>query len=261
MQKYASCTQFPEFKVLGCRIHAISIPEVITQIGNWIEGGKQGKRIVVTGFHGIWEAHQNSRLKEIVNSADLWIPDGIAPVWVARLRGLPNVRRTPGAELMAAFFAAAQAKAYKSFFYGDTQDTLLQLQLRLQQKYPQHRIVGAYSPPFRKLTIEEDRRVVDMINSAKPDVLWVALGMPKQDRWIYEHIDKLQVPVAIGVGAAFGFLSAKVKRAPAWIGDIGFEWAWRLLMEPRKLWRRDLCAGTRFLWHVALELCGLKKYD
>ncbi len=100
-----------------------------------------------------------------------------------------------------------------------------------------------------------------MINETQPDVLWVGLGLPKQDRWVFEHKDRLNVPIAIGVGAAFGFLSGKVKRVPEWIGNNGLEWIWRFIKEPKKLWRRDLLDGPRFVFHVILELTGLRKYE
>jgi len=154
----------------------------------------------------------------------------------------------------------ANEMRYSSFFYGDTPQTLDALRSSLEREYPCHRIAGTYSPPFRPLTAEEDADVVKMINDARPDVLWVGLGLPKQETWIAEHIDRLNVPVAMGVGAAFGFLSGRVSRAPQWVGRCGFEWLWRLMCEPRKVWRRDLLGGPSFVGHVLLELTGLKKY-
>jgi N-acetylglucosaminyldiphosphoundecaprenol N-acetyl-beta-D-mannosaminyltransferase len=100
-----------------------------------------------------------------------------------------------------------------------------------------------------------------MINDARPDVLWVGLGCPKQDQWIYKHKDRLKVPMAVGVGAAFSFFAETVKRSPEWVEKNGFEWLWRFIQEPKKLWKRDLIEGPRFLFHVALELTGLRKYE
>jgi len=162
---------------------------------------------------------------------------------------------------MEAFFAKADFAGYRSFFYGDTDETLAALRESIEDKYPGHQVAGVFSPPFRALTREEDEEHVRMINEARPDVLWVGLGLPKQDRWIYEHAERLDVPVAIGVGAAFGFLSGHVKRCPAWIGGLGFEWAYRLAKEPRKLWRRSLIQGPQFLLHVLPELLGVKRRD
>jgi len=256
--------QLPIVKILGSRVHMIDIPAVISIISRWIDdyqNSRKCRQIIVTGFHGLWESHKNRDFKSILNSADLWVPDGIAPVWVARMKGIKDGDRTPGADIMRAFFQTANRKGYRSFFYGDTQETLDALKSRLEEKYPGHVIAGMYSPPFRSLTREEDEEIVKMINDAAPDILWVGLGLLKQDRWICEHKDRLQVPVALGVGAALGFHSEKVKRVPEWIGKNGLEWVWRFIQEPRKLWRRDLIDGPRFIWHVMLELTGLRKYE
>ncbi len=249
-------------KILGARIDLITPSQVTREMEGWIAARDgQCRRVVVTGFHGIWEAHKHPDVKSVLNSADLWVPDGIAPVWVARLRGFRGVQRIPGADLMRAFFERANEKGYSSFFYGDTEQTLDALRKRLERDYPNHRVAGTFSPSFGAVPHEEDEAHVRMINDARPDVLWVGLGLPKQERWIFDHQRRLQVPVAAGVGAAFGFLSGRVKRAPAWLGRCGLEWLWRLAHEPGKLWRRDLLDGPRFLGHVFLELTGLRHYD
>jgi len=247
----------PSVSVLGSRVHLVSADRAVDHIEHWIDA-RDGhcRRVVVTGFHGLWEAHRNPALASILNSAELWAPDGIIPVWVARLRGHRNVERTPGAEIMEEFFVRSNARGYSSYFYGDTSETLSALRERLSRDYPGHRIAGAFSPPFRPLTPAEDREIVDRINAARPDVLWVGLGMPKQDIWIHERLNRLNVPVAIGVGAAFAFVAGTVQRCPDWIGRLGFEWVYRFLKEPKKLWRRDLIDGPRFLLRLGLEIVG-----
>ena len=142
------------------------------------------------------------------------------------------MERTPGAELMQAFWKIADKKGYSSFFYGDTKTTLTGLRNKLLTDYPGHKIAGIFSPPFRLLTKKENEDIIQMINDSRPDVLWVALGLPKQERWIYERKNRLHVPVAIGVGAAFAFVSGDVKRVPEWIGENGLEWLWRFIQEP-----------------------------
>ncbi len=256
--------RFPTVKILGSRVHVASLADVIPLMDKWIQKYRTGsncRQIVVTGFHGIWAAHKHPDFKAILNSADLWIPDGIAPVWYAQLRGMRSVNRIPGAELMQAFFDLAHAKGHSSFFYGDTEGTLDALGKKLRKTHPGHRIAGVFSPPFRPLTPEEDNDIIKMINDARPDVLWVALGLPKQDTWIFEHKERLNVPLAAGVGAAFRFLTGDVKRVPPWIGDHGFEWVWRFICEPRKLWRRELIDVPRFVFSALLELTGLKQYE
>jgi N-acetylglucosaminyldiphosphoundecaprenol N-acetyl-beta-D-mannosaminyltransferase len=252
----------PFVKVLGSRVHIVSLPEVASHLDGWIQNPSGAcRRLVVTGFHGLWEAHKHPDFKAILNSADLWVPDGIAPVWVARRRGFKNAARTPGAEIMKAFFELADRKGYSSFFYGDTDDTLSLLRRNVQRLYPGHKVAGTFSPPFGPMSAEQDEQIIRMINDARPDMLWVGLGLPKQDRWIHEHRDRLKVPVAAGVGAAFKFLAGSVKRVPDWIGNHGLEWLWRFACEPRKLWRRDLLDGPRFVTHVIMEMTGIRKYD
>jgi N-acetylglucosaminyldiphosphoundecaprenol N-acetyl-beta-D-mannosaminyltransferase len=245
----------PSVHVLGSRVNLVSVSRTVDRIEEWIER-RDGKcrRVVVTGFHGLWEAHRNPQLQTILNSAELWVPDGIAPVWVARLRGHGNAQRAPGAEIMREFFRRGNNRKLRSYFYGDTESTLDTLRKVVANDFPNHEIAGSFSPPFRPLTPEEDQQAIDRINASQPDVLWVGLGMPKQDLWIHERLDRLKVPVAIGVGAAFAFVAGTVPRCPGWIGDMGFEWVYRFLKEPRKLWRRDLLDGPQFLIHIGLEL-------
>lgn len=249
-------------RILGSTVHLIDSQFLITTLERWIEQpAHRPRQIVVSGFHGLWEAHRDLSFRNAVQSADLWIPDGIAPVWIARLKGHKAVARMPGAELMQLFFTLANTRGYSSYFYGDTPEVLRSLQSRLNHEFPKHEIAGTFSPPFRDLTAQENEQILDQINAARPDVLWVGLGLPKQERWIAQHRNRLQIPVIIGVGAAFGFLSGKVKRCPAWLGKAGLEWAYRLVSEPKKLWRRDFLDAPRFLFAVALELAGGRKQD
>lgn len=241
-------------EILGSKIDRILPCDAVSRITDWIAcPGSRPRHVVVTGFHGMWVGHGDPDFRAIINAADLYLPDGIAPIWLSRLRGDPLPARLPGADLMRMVLERADQCRYSSYFYGDTDETLEALRERLERRYPGHRVVGTWSPPFRALTAEEDDAEVSRINAARPDVLWVGLGLPKQELWIHAHQDRLKVPVVVGVGAAFGFLSGRVSRVPDWIGNAGFEWVWRFLAEPRKLWRRDLIDGPRFLWHGVRE--------
>ena len=252
----------PKVHILGSHVDLIDLEDAVALIQGWIMARDgQCRQVVVSGFHALWEAHCNPAFRRMVNSADLWLPDGIAPIWLARMHRLRAVARIPGAELMDALLAKADMAGYRSFFYGDTEETLTRLTEALRNKYHGHRIVGTLSPPFRALTPEEDEEHVRRINEANPDILWVGLGTPKQDRWISEHRDRLKVPVAIAVGAAFRFLSGQTERAPAWLGRAGLEWAYRLAKEPKKCWRRCLVQGPQFLIHAVLELIGVRRYE
>lgn len=254
--------QFERISILGIEFHRVQNPDVLATMERWIHQEPDHCHFIVnTGFHGLWTAYKDPQFRSIVRSCDLFSPDGIATVWISRLKRRPIPDRATSAELMRLFFERANHTGYSSFFYGDTWETLDGLSANLEQQYPGHRVAGVYSPPFRPLTPNEDEEIVQKINASGAHVLWVGLGLPKQERWIHAHKDRLTVPVAIGVGACFSFFSGKVKRAPLWVGRVGFEWLWRFAMEPKKLWRRDLIDGPQFLFHVALELLGLKKYD
>jgi N-acetylglucosaminyldiphosphoundecaprenol N-acetyl-beta-D-mannosaminyltransferase len=245
----------PSVRILGSRVHLVSVRRTVDYMEQWI-GMRDGRcrQVVVTGFHGLSEARKNPFLRTVLNQADLWVPDGIAPIWVARLRGRRNAMRATGSDILREFFGRAQDKSFSSYFYGDTERTLGALTETVAHLYPRHRVAGSCSPPFRALSAAEDQAIIDRINDAHPDVLWVALGMPRQDVWIHERLHRLNVPVAIGVGAAFAFVAGTVSRCPDWMGNAGFESVYRFVCEPGKLWRRDLIDGPRFIYHVGMEL-------
>ena len=250
-----SASAEPTVRILGSRVHLISPARTVDHIERWIRmRDGRCRQAIVTGFHGLLEAHQSPRIHSILNDADLWVPDGIAPIWLARLRGHRNVDRAPGTEIMFEFLRRAHQNGYSSYFYGDTQETLAALCERVGRDYPGHRIAGAYSPPFRRLSDAEQAEIVERINAAQPDILWVALGMPKQDIWIHERLARLNMPVAIGVGAAFAFVAGTVPRCPQWMGRAGFEWVYRFFKEPRKLWRRDMLDGPLFIFYAGMDL-------
>jgi N-acetylglucosaminyldiphosphoundecaprenol N-acetyl-beta-D-mannosaminyltransferase len=148
---------------------------------------------------------------------------------------------------MVAILRRAQERGYRSYFYGDSDATLAALRARATEKFPGARVAGTFSPPFRALGEEEEATHVAAINESGADVLWVGLGLPKQDEWIARNLPRLKTKAAIGVGAAFAFLADTVPHAPRWLGDAGFEWVWRLAAEPKKMWKRDLRDGPRFV--------------
>jgi N-acetylglucosaminyldiphosphoundecaprenol N-acetyl-beta-D-mannosaminyltransferase len=253
--------RIPIVDIMGCNISSMSVFEALATIETWIERPSQRCRFVVaTGFHGVWEAQKSIDFRNILNSADLFCADGIAPVWLSRIMGEPLACRVPGPDLLAAFVSVANIKGYSSFFLGDTAETLAALTRKIKDRYPGHRIAGTLSPPFRALTDDENRAILAKIHEAKPDVLWVAFGLPKQELWICEHLKRLDIPVAVAAGAAFGFLSGKVRRAPTWVGSAGFEWLWRLAHQPRQLWYRDFVEAPRFLAR-AIRVCARSRHQ
>jgi N-acetylglucosaminyldiphosphoundecaprenol N-acetyl-beta-D-mannosaminyltransferase len=248
----------PEFKVLGVRVNAVQIPEVTALMQRWIRDRDAGHYIAVTGMHGIMEAQQDPGFRCILNAADLAVPDGMPLVWLGRWHGYPLRHRVYGPELMEAF-CRTTGPLYRHFLYGSGPGVAHRLADVLKQRYGVN-AVGTYSPPFRPLTEQENDEVSCLIQAAAPDVVWVGLSTPKQERWMYEYCIRLRTPVMVGVGAAFDFVVGSVRQAPAWMQENGLEWFFRLIQEPRRLWRRYLILGSRFAWNVSLELLKVRRF-
>ncbi len=246
----------PAYRVLGVRVHAVQIPDVIALMEQWIAGREKCHYVAVTGMHGVTVAQEDPSFREVLNSADLVVPDGMPLVWIGRRRGYPLKRRVYGPELMATFCQQTGAK-YRHYLYGGLPGIPERLAAVLQERYGVD-VVGTHSPPFRPLTPEEDAAIVEHIHSVRPDVLWVGISTPKQERWMYEHRHVLDVPVLLGVGAAFDILSGRTKEAPLWMREHGLQWLHRLLSEPRRLWRRYLVGGSKFAWWVLQEELGIR---
>jgi len=247
------------FTVLGVRVDAVQIPDVIGLMGRWIAARPACHFIAFTGMHGITETQYDPPFKQILNSADLVVADGMPLVWLGRWHGHAMRRRVYGPELMETF-CRETGPLYQHYFYGGGPGVADRLAELFKQRYGV-RTVGTYSPPFRPLTEEEKVEVDRRIQAAAPDVVWVGLSTPKQESWMYEHRDRLNVPVMAGVGAAFNFITGAVRQAPAWAQENGLEWFFRLVQEPRRLWRRYLVIGSKFVWYVSLELLSLRKFD
>ena len=169
-------------------------------------------------------------------------------------------KQVRGANLLEAFCDLSARKGYTNFFYGDTEEVLALASRRLTERHPGVKIVGTCSPPFRELSAEEDRQIVEAINRPGPDVLWVGLGLPKPDKWIYTHRERLNARVMVAGGAALKFVSGKIGPAPRWVSDSGLEWLWRFAHEPRRMWHRVVVYGPQFMLLTLLELYGLKKF-
>ncbi len=248
-------------RVMGVPVHNIDVQEATDIMKQWIERRESRRWIAVTSSHGLVEGFKRPDFKAILESADLSIPDGewTARVAAQKLGAAP--KRVRGADLLTTFCEMANRQGYSNYFYGDTDEVLGALVHELKNRFRSLAVAGAFSPPFRALSACEDDEIVRMINRAKPDVLWVGLGLPKQERWIYEHLDRLEVPVVVAIGAAFKFVSGKVKPAPRKVSAMGLEWLWRLASEPKKCWRRALVYGPQFALHSYLEIKGLRNYD
>lgn len=243
--------------MLGAPIDVIDIDQVLSLMETWISDRDRTRWIAVTGSHGALEAHKRSDFRAVLQTADLSVPDGRWAARIAARKMSCPTQQVRGADLMTGFFELSRQKGFSSYFYGDTDETLALATEKLTAKHPGLKIVGSFSPPFREVAEAEDEQIIQMINQANPDVLWVALGLPKQERWIVSHRDRLNVPVIVAVGAAIKFHSGTVKPAPRWASRVGLEWFWRLLHEPRRVWKRALIYGPQF---TALSLLELRRH-
>jgi N-acetylglucosaminyldiphosphoundecaprenol N-acetyl-beta-D-mannosaminyltransferase len=239
--------------ILGVRVSAINPDDAVATIECWI-GERSHNYVCITGVHGIMESQRDLRLRAIHNAAGLVTPDGMPLVWLSRWLGKQRTRRVYGPDLMRRLTEISAARGYRQFYYGGAEGVAEQLKERLSKVHPALQVVGTLCPPFRPLTVEEDQTIVETINAARPDIVWVGLSTPKQEYWMASHLGRVDAPVLIGVGAAFDFLAGTKQQAPRWMQRSGLEWLFRLLSEPRRLWRRYFYIVPTFMVLAALEL-------
>lgn len=243
----------PSTDVCGVPVSSVNIEQACHIIGGWIRSRKK-VYICVAPVSTIVDARSDAGYRKVLEGAAMITPDGMPVVWTARLKGDKNIARTYGPDLMLALCEKGLAGGYKHFLYGGTESTCSLLENVLKQKMPNISIVGQLAPPFREIHAQESQEVIDRVNRSGADILWVGLGSPKQDYWMSEHRERLDVPVIIGVGAAFDFLSGVKRQAPKWMQRNGLEWFFRLCCEPGRLWKRYLVGNTRFLYFVIKDM-------
>ena len=247
----------PRVDILGVAVNAATMEETLATIEGWIVRGEP-HYVCVTGMHGVMECQQDEELRRIHNAAGLVTTDGMPLVWYCRLKGQRRAERVYGPDLMLALCARSVARGYRHFLYGATPAVLEALAVRLAERFPGIRIVGSFSPPFRPLSADEDAAIGSRIRDARPDLVWVGLSTPKQERWVASHVDRLGA-VLLGVGAAFDFHAGTKRQAPRWMQRAGLEWLFRLLSEPRRLYRRYLVNIPLFIGHLALDAMGRRR--
>jgi len=245
----ASDRSIDRIDVLGVGISAIDPDDALAEITRWIAHG-DARYVCVTGVHGVMEAQRDPELLRIHNRSGLTTPDGMPMVCAARYAGASNVQRVYGPDLMLSVCERAAERGWACYLYGSSDEVLDRLRSNLCDRYPGLEIVGAYSPPFREMTAEEDEAAVQAINDSGAQIVWVGLSTPKQERWMAAHIGRVNAPVLIGVGAAFDIHAGCARQAPKWMQRSGLEWLFRLASEPRRLWRRYVLNIPRFLFGV-----------
>ena len=233
--------------VLGVELALIDYATTLDWIDATVAAGEHGF-LCVCNVHTVMASREDRELNLALRSSSFNVPDGQPLVWALNALGHPLSNRVYGPELMARACERAAHSGQRFYLYGGrNQGALVQLALNLRKRYPGVKIVGGYSPPHRPLSDEERWAVVDEINRSAADVVWVGIGVPKQEKWMAEMREHLLAPVLVGVGAAFDFHAGLVPQAPNWLQEAGLEWAYRLAQEPRRLWRRYLRYNPRFV--------------
>ena len=252
-----SVLDLPHFRLIAVRVGAVDLEAALEAVGRWI-AARRAAYVCFRDVHGLMLCRDDPELHAIHERADLVAPDGMPLVWAGRLIGVRRIGRVCGPDFLPALCAQGLELGYRHFFYGGGPGVAERLATRLKERFPGLAVAGIHTPPFRPLTDEEDREVVKRINESGADVVWVGLGTPKQERWMAEHRARLRPTVLLGVGAAFDFHAGAVRRAPVWMQRSGLEWLFRLVSEPRRLWRRYLVLAPRFVGLVVLQLLGLR---
>lgn len=275
----------PRVDILGVWVDVQTIDTAVERIGGWVER-REPNYVCVTGVHGVVESHDDPGLRRIHNEAGMVTTDGMPLVWLGRLAvrtrkaalpprksgggdlgGVVGVERVYGPDLMLRTLERSETTGWRHFLLGSTAATLDRLNARIGERFPRVRVVGSHSPPFpgpgdstsgdrATVTTAADSEVADQIAKARPDIVWVGLSTPEQERWMAEHVGRVRAPVLVGVGAAFDFLAGTKPQAPPWMQRSGLEWAFRLAHEPRRLAGRYLRNNPRFVWLLAKETLG-----
>ena len=245
--------------VLGVGISVLNLQSALAEIAAAVREKCKGY-ICVTGVHGVMEAQADENFRRILNDAFLCTPDGMPMVWMGKIRGHREMRRVYGPDLMLEVCAWSGKNSCRHFFFGGAEGVADLLAKKLKEKFPKLEIAGTFTPPFRPLNAEEEKQFVETIRAAKPDILWVGLSTPKQEKYMAEFLPKLDATLMIGVGAAFDFHSGRVKQAPRWMQRSGLEWFYRLCQEPRRLAKRYFKNNPIFALKILGQLCGMKKY-
>jgi N-acetylglucosaminyldiphosphoundecaprenol N-acetyl-beta-D-mannosaminyltransferase len=245
--------------VLGIGVHAVDMEQAVFRIQSVVDQRRKGY-VCLAGVHGIMECRRNPDLQSIFAGASLVAPDGMPTVWVGRLQGLSKMQRVFGPDLMLEVIGRKELSHYRHFLCGGAPGVAEQLRSEMLRRFPWARIAGTYSPPFRDMTAEEEQQFAAQVHLVQPDIVWVGLSTPKQERFMSRYLPILETRLMIGVGAAFLFHTGAIQDSPAWVKRAGLQWLHRLVQEPMRLWRRYLFSIPAFILQIALQLTGFRHY-
>jgi N-acetylglucosaminyldiphosphoundecaprenol N-acetyl-beta-D-mannosaminyltransferase len=247
--------------VLGVRVSAVDMKSAVDLSDQWIQSAGGHRYICATGVHGVMEAQADTEIHRILNRALINLPDGMPMSWVGHIQGLRTMDRVFGPDFMMAMCRRSAERGYRTFLYGGKPGVANRLSETLQNKFPGLQVVGTYTPPFRGLIADEEKEVLAQVRKCRPHILWVGLSTPKQERFMARYVESFQVPLMVGVGAAFDFHTGTIRDCSPWVKRSGLQWLHRLMQDPKHLWKRYLRNNPAFLWHIAWQLSRLRQYS
>jgi N-acetylglucosaminyldiphosphoundecaprenol N-acetyl-beta-D-mannosaminyltransferase len=248
-------------EVLGVPISMVTYEDTMAVMDGLVDGGGRGY-VCAAPVHALMVAQDDPEMLEALRASTLVVPDGMPIVWASNLLGEQLADRVYGPELMLRYSDRCAERGHRVWLYGGRdQGTLVELALSMRKRHAGIKIVGGYSPPFRPLTADEEDAIAEQINQARPDVLWVGIGVPKQEKWMARMRERLEVPVMCGVGAAFDFHAGRVSMAPSWMQERGLEWIYRIGQEPRRLLPRYLSTNPRFVAAMTRQYLRQRRDD
>ncbi|MGA3071931.1 MAG: WecB/TagA/CpsF family glycosyltransferase [Terracidiphilus sp.] len=245
--------------VLGIPVEPLDMESAVARVAEQLELRRKGYVCMVC-VHGIMEAQRDPGFAQVYAGAALLVPDGAPTVWVGRWQGFSTMQRVAGPDLMLEIFRRKEFSHRTHFLYGGKEGVAEELREGLTQRFPWAQIIGTYTPPFRDLTIQEEESLAARIRELKPDMMWVGIGTPKQDRFMMRFLPLLDSTLMFGVGAAFDFHTGRIKDSPQWVKRAGLQWLHRLIQEPRRLFWRYLLDNPAFVWRITKQLAGLRTY-
>jgi|SRR5579871_1651526 len=249
----------PRVNILGVGAMPLDLGKATATLERW-RTERQRKYVCLISVHGLVMAQHDPAIRNALNRSSMAAEDGMPLVWWSRLSGFRQARRVCGSDLLDATCAYGVTRGYRHYFYGASPEVLGLLADRLERRHPGLIVAGSRSPPFRPQTAEEDAEDIAAINEANPDFVWVGLGMPKQEKWMVEHLGKINATALIGIGAAFDFHAGTKPRAPIWMQRSGLEWLFRLMTEPRRLAHRYLIDNALFVGYLLGQITRLKSF-
>jgi N-acetylglucosaminyldiphosphoundecaprenol N-acetyl-beta-D-mannosaminyltransferase len=246
--------------VLGVHISAVGMEEAVSLADTHIQQGKKGY-VCVTGVHGVMEAQSDPGFRHILNTATITVPDGMPTVWVGAMQGHAAMRRVYGPDYMLELCGLSAHRGYTQYFCGGYPGVAEKLAIVLTRRFPGLKVVGTFTPPFRSLNPREEAELIRQVRTLKPDIIWVGLSTPKQERFMAAYLKELDTHLMIGVGAAFDIHTGRIADAPRWIKAAGLQWLHRLAQEPKRLWKRYLVNNPRFIWNISMQFLHIRTFD